>query len=194
MADPATYTFHGTTIPALRACCTSAISIITTAQKELAAAKDGSLPSETDILDAHFGTMFPFRMQPIMLAKFPLVAITQLSLTSASAPSLTQDFNSLDDVISFFKQMQDVFDGVDAEKFNAASEKSVDVPFEKAGKTLHMSGLADYFHGFVVPNAYFHVNAMYMLLRSKGFELGKGVYVGCWMSETQKRDWAPLRG
>ncbi|RZK28953.1 MAG: DUF1993 family protein, partial [Hymenobacter sp.] len=53
--------------------------------------------------------------------------------------------------------------------------------------------LADYIHTFAVPNSYFHLNAMYMLLRSKGFKLGKGVYVGSFMSAQQQSDWAPLR-
>jgi hypothetical protein len=30
-------------------------------------------------------------------------------------------------------------------------------------------------------------------LRSKGFKLGKGVYIGSFMSEQQQKDWAPLR-
>jgi hypothetical protein len=41
---------------------------------------------------------------------------------------------------------------------------------------------------------YFHLNAMYMLLRSKGFALGKGTYVKAFFSEQAKKDWAPLMG
>ncbi|KAF2821151.1 hypothetical protein CC86DRAFT_397618 [Ophiobolus disseminans] len=195
MADPVTYSFYGTTVPVLRSCCKSAISILTTAQKELSDAEPGKFPDEKELLDAHFGTMFAFRQQPIMLAKFPLVALQHHSLSSAPAPSLDpSSFDSLASVVDFFQKMDAVLAGVDEAKFNDAAEKGVDVPFQQAGKTLHMSGMADFYHGFVVPNAYFHLNAMYMLLRSKGFALGKGVYVGSWMSETQMKDWAPLRG
>jgi hypothetical protein len=194
MADPVTYTFYGTTIPVLRRCCTSAISTLTAAQNELAKAEKGTLPSEQEILDAHFGTMYPFRMQPIMLAKFSVAALEHLSLTTASIPSLDPSYKCLSDVIDFFKAMEAVYDAVDEQAYNESAEKSVDVPFVKLGKTLHMKGFADYFHGFVIPNSYFHLNAMYMLLRSQGFQLGKGLYVGCWMSEQQQKDWAPLRG
>jgi hypothetical protein len=35
---------------------------------------------------------------------------------------------------------------------------------------------------------------MYMLLRSKGFVLGKGKYVSPFFTEQAKKDWAPLMG
>jgi hypothetical protein len=35
---------------------------------------------------------------------------------------------------------------------------------------------------------------MYMLLRSKGFTLGKGTYVRPFFSEQAAKDWAPLMG
>lgn len=189
-----TYTFHGTTISALTKICATAISTVTAAQKELAEDKDGKLPSEQDVLDANFGDMLSFRVQPVLLAKFPVGAIQQLSLSSAPAPALEPSYKSFEEVKKFFEDLKAFLEGTNAEAFNAAAEKSVDVEFKNMGKTLHMSGLADYFHGFVVPNCMFHVNAMYMLLRSKGFKLGKGVYVGSWMSETLVKDWAPLRG
>lgn len=194
MSDPVTYSFYGTTIPVLRNIATSAISILTTAKDELSRAAPDIFPSEAELLDTHFGTMLPLRMQPVLLAKFQVAALQHLQLNnSASPPALDPAaFSSLDDVIEFFRKLQAVFDAVDEKTFNESAEKSVEIGV--GAKTLHMAGLADYFHGFVVPNSYFHLNAMYMLLRSKGFALGKGVYVGCWMSEQQKKDWAPLKG
>ncbi|OAL46982.1 hypothetical protein IQ07DRAFT_145821 [Pyrenochaeta sp. DS3sAY3a] len=197
MADPVTYTFYGTTIPVLRNTATSAITILTCAQNEIAAAPPGTFPSETELLDTHFGTMYPLRMQPILLAKFQLAALQHLQLHgSTPIPALNPGFTSFDDMIAFFKGLVAVFDAVDEETFNASAEKSVDVPIGRgeSAKILHMPGLADYFHGFVVPNSYFHLNAIYMLLRSQGFALSKGVYIGCWMSEHQKNAWAPLKG
>lgn len=191
MADPMTYNFHGTVVPTLINVCNSAISILTTAQKELSSSP--SLGSEQDILDAKFGDMLPFRLQPIFCAKFPAEAFRKTGLTSAPAPAYDPSFADLSAVIEFFKTVKAMYESIDAEKFNAAAEKSVEVPFENMGKTLTMSGLADYMHSFCVPNAYFHLNSMYMLLRSKGFKLGKGVYVGAFMSEQQQKDWAPLR-
>jgi hypothetical protein len=195
MSDPVTYTFHGTTIPVLRNLATSAITFITAAQDEISKAPSGTFPTEQELLDSSFGDMLPFRVQPILTAKFPLAGISHLNLNgSTPIPALNPGFADFAAVIDFFKQVQAVYDAVDANTFNESANKSVDVPVESAGKTLHMTGLADYYHGFAVPNTYFHVNAMYMLLRSKGFKLGKGSYVGPFMSEQQKKDWAPLRG
>lgn len=195
MSDPVAYSFYGVTVPILRNLATSAISILTATQKEIAGATEGTFPSEQELLDSKFNDMLPMRVQPIMLAKFPAVALESLKLNgSTPIPTLDPGFSSLDDVIQFFMQLQNVYDAIDEKAYNECAEKSVDIPMQSAGVTLHMTGLADYFHGFVIPNGYFHLNAMYMLLRSKGFKLGKGVYVGCWMSEQQQKDWAPLRG
>ncbi|EAT86944.1 hypothetical protein HBH56_129360 [Parastagonospora nodorum] len=194
MADPVTYNFYGTTVPTLRNIAQSAISILTTAQDEISAAKS-AFPSEQELLDTQFADMFPFRMQPILLTKFPVEPLTQLSLHgSVAPPALNPGFTSLTDVIEFFKATIAVYDAIEEKAFNEAADKSVDVEFKNAGKTLHMKGFADYYHGFCVPNAYFHLNAMYMLLRSRGFKLGKTSYIGAFMSEQQKMDWAPLKG
>lgn len=192
MADPMTYSFYGTVVPTLIKVCNSAISILTTAQKELAATP--SLGTEQEILDSNFGDMLPFRVQPILGTKFPAEAFRKTGLTSSPPPTYDPSFANLDAVIEFFKTVKAMYESIDAEAFNAAAEKSVEVSFESMGKTLTMSGLADYMHSFGVPNAFFHLNCMYMLLRSKGFKLGKGVYVGVFMSEQQQKDWAPLRG
>lgn len=193
MSDPVTYTFYGTTVPVLKAQATSAISILTAAQAELKA-NPTSFPSEQELLDASFNDMLPLRVQPILATKFPLNGITSLSLSSAAAPALNPGFADFAAVIAFFEQMVAVYDGVDAEKWNASAAAPLDVNIEAVGKVLHMRGFADHVHSFVVPNSYFHLNAMYMLLRSKGFKLGKGMYVGAFMSKTQGEDWAPLRG
>jgi hypothetical protein len=191
MSDPVTYSFYGTTIPVLRNIASSAICILNAAKEEKAV--QDTLPSEQEMLDAKFEHMLPFRLQPILLAKFPVAALDHLKLNgSTPIPELSPDFESFDAVIDFFKQLQAVFDAVDEKTFNESTEKGVDIPV--AGKTLHMTGFADYYHGFVMPNSYFHLNAMYMLLKSKGYKLSKGVYIGPWTSEQQQKDWAPLKG
>ncbi|KAH7385540.1 hypothetical protein DE146DRAFT_210404 [Phaeosphaeria sp. MPI-PUGE-AT-0046c] len=194
MSDPVTYTFHGTVVPTLINLCDSAISILTTAKDEISKAEANTLPSEQEILDASFGDMLPFRVQPILGTKFPAEAFRKTGLTSAPSPAFDPSFSDLSAVVDFFKQIKAMYESIDAKAFNDAAGKSVDVTFESAGKTLTMTGLADYMHSFGVPNAYFHLNSMYMILRSKGFKLGKGVYVGPFMSEQQQKDWAPLRG
>jgi hypothetical protein len=183
-------TFYQTTIPALRCIAKSGITILTSAKDERSSKE--SLPSEQEVLDAQIGDMLPTRMQPVLFGKFAVSGIESLKLSSATAPAMDpKSWSSFDDVIKFFEQLVALFDGVDEKAFDEAADKSVDVPV--AGKTLHMTAMADYYATFVIPNSYFHLNAMYMLLRSKGFSLGKGVYMGSFYSEQQKKDWAPLR-
>ncbi|KAJ8114176.1 hypothetical protein OPT61_g3894 [Boeremia exigua] len=191
MSDPVTYNFYGTTIPVLRSISDSVISTIRQAKDEQS---NGSLPTDQEILDSTFGDMLPFRMQPLLLAKFSLAALEFLKLAQADNLTLTPEFKSLDEIIDVFESLKKVYDSVDEKAFNDAAEKSCDISLGPGKPTLHMTGLADYFHGFVIPNSYFHLNAMYMLLRSAGFKLGKRFYVGAFMSQQQQKDWAALRG
>lgn len=191
MSDPVTYNFYGTTVPVLRSILATAINTLRTAKDEQS---KGNACSDQQILDAAFGDMLPFRMQPVLLAKFALAPIDFLKLSKADIPAMRSDFKTLDEVIEFFESVKKVFENLDEKEYNDAAEKSCDVSIGPGKPTLHMTGFADFFHGFAVPNSYFHVNAMYMLLRSAGFKLGKGVYVGSFMSEQQQKDWAPLRG
>lgn len=191
MSDPITYNFYGTTVPVLRSISNTAINTIRAAKDEQS---KGSLPSDQEILDSAFGDMLPFRMQPILLAKFSLAALDYLKLSKADAPAMNPGFKTLDEVIEFFESMNKVLENIDEKEYNDAAEKSCDISLGPGKLTLHMTGLADYFHGFVVPNSYFHLNAMYTLLRHAGFKLGKRFYVGAFMSEQQQKDWAPLSG
>ncbi|KAF1939804.1 hypothetical protein EJ02DRAFT_445921 [Clathrospora elynae] len=194
MSDPVTYSFYGTTVPVLRSIASSAIGILTSAKNERSnAAADTILPSDKEMLDSQFGDMLPLRMQPIILATFALSGIGKLQLNgSTPIPAMNPaEISSFDDVIALFKQVLAVLDAIDEKTYNEHAEKSVDIAV--GDKTLHMTGFADYTHGFIIPNSYFHLNAIYMLLRAKGFKLGKTLYIHSWMSEQQKKDWAPLK-
>lgn len=190
MSDPVTYNFYGTTVPVLLNINASAISTLRSAKDEQS---KGSFPSDQEILDSTFGDMLPFRMQPILLAKFSLAALDYLKLLKTEVPAFRPDYKSLDEVIEFFEGVKKALESIDEKEYNDAAEKSCDVSLGPGKPTLQMAGLADYFHGFVIPNSYFHLNAMYMLLRNAGFKLGKGVYIGPFMSEQQNKDWAPIR-
>jgi hypothetical protein len=187
------YSFYTATVPVLRNIAKSAIGFLTAAKEELSKGNT-NLPSEKEVLDAQFGDMLPFRMQPIILAKFSLAGIQTFKLSeSATPPTLDPSaFTSFDDVINFFKQLLAVFEAVDEKAYNESASKGLDVGV--ATKTLHMSSLESFTNDFVVPNDFFHLNAMYMLLRSKGFTLGKGSYIGGFMTEQSTKDWAPLKG
>ncbi|KAG9195276.1 hypothetical protein G6011_00396 [Alternaria panax] len=186
-----TYSFYQTTIPQLRGIAKSAVSFLTAAKDEQS--KNSSLPSGADVLNAQIGDMLPLRMQPILVAKFQLEGINQHKLSSVSSPSMDpSSFSSFDDVINFFKQVIAVYDAVDEKAFSESAEKSLDVSV--AGKSLKITSTADFYSSFAVPNGYFHLNAMYMLLRSKGFNLGKGTYIKPFFSEQASKDLAPLMG
>lgn len=184
------YSFYDASVPVMRNIAKSAISFLTVAKEEIS--KNSNLPSEKELLDAKIGDMLPLRMQPILIAKFQTVALESLKLSSAAAPAMDPStFSSFDDLINFFKQVIAVFNAVDEKAYNESAKKSVDVPV--AGKTLTMTALHDYTDSFVIPNSYFHLNAIYMLLRSKGFALGKTTYIAGFMTEQSQKDWAPLR-
>ncbi|KAI4910207.1 hypothetical protein J4E90_007639 [Alternaria incomplexa] len=188
----ASTSFYQATVPTFKGIANSAVGFLTAAKEEQA--KNSSLPSDQDLLNAQLGDMLPFRMQPILVGKFPLDGVTTLKLNGSAAPPNLDpsSFSSLDDVINFFKQFAAVFDAVDEKTYNESAGKSFDVTV--AGKTMTMSNLAEYYNSFVIPNSYFHLNAMYMLLRSKGFALGKGKYLSPFFTEQAKKDWAPLMG
>lgn len=182
-------TFYDITVPQLRKINEAAFNILTTAQSEIA---NGLSVTEAEVLDAHFGDMYPLRMQPILLAKFQSAPFSQLGLSSVEAPALNPGFASLSAVADFFKALNSVLDSISKDSWDAAAEKGFDV--EVGGKNLHFAKLQEFYEGFAVPHCWFHLNAIYMLLRSKGFKLGKGVYVGAWANETIKNGFAPLRG
>ncbi|KAH6614346.1 hypothetical protein C7974DRAFT_345517 [Boeremia exigua] len=191
MSDPVTYNFYGATIPVLRSIHNSVIKSLRTAKDEQA---KGDRPSDEEVLNSAFGDMLPFRVQPILTVKFSLAALKYLELSKVEHPALRSDWKSFDEIIEFFEAANKVLDGVDEKTFNDAAEKSLEVSVSPAAPVLQITGFADHVHTFVIPNSYFHLNAMYMLLRNAGFKLGKGIFLDAFMSEQQKKDWAPLKG
>jgi hypothetical protein len=193
MSDPVTYSFYGTTVPVLRKIFTSVITILKSAQDERSKATEGkTLPADQEILGSKFGEMLPFVIQPALMTKFSIQAFTFLNLTKAEVPAIRYDFASLDEIIEYYEKLVAVLDSIDEKAYNESATKPVDMLIENKNLTLHMTGFADYIHSFVIPHSFFHLNSIYMLLRSAGFNLGKGVYIGPFMSATQKEDWSPL--
>jgi hypothetical protein len=193
MSDPVTYSFYGTTVPVLRKIFTSVTTVLKSAQDERSKAAEGkTLPADQEILAAKFGEMLPFVIQPALMTKFSIQAFTFLNLPKTEVPAIRYDFASLDEIIEYYEKLVAVLDSIDEKTYNESATKPVDMLIENKNLTLHMKGFADYMHSFVIPHSYFHLNSIYMLLRSTGFSLGKGVYIGPFMSATQKEDWAPL--
>jgi len=147
----ASMSFYQATVPTFKGIANSAVGFLTAAKEE--AEKNSSLPSGQDLLNAQLGDMLPLRMQPILVSKFPLDGLTTLKLNGSTAPPSLDpsSFQSIDDVINFFKQVAAVFDAVDEKTYNESAEKSFDVTV--AGKTMTMSSLAEYYNSFVIPNS-----------------------------------------
>jgi hypothetical protein len=193
MSDPVTYSFYGTTVPVLRNIFTSVTTILKSAKDERAKAAEGkTLPADQEILGSKFGEMLPFAIQPALMTKFSIQAFTFLNLPKTEVPAIRYDFASLDEIIEYYEKLVAVLDSIDEKTYNESATKPVDMLIENKNVTLHMKSFADYMHSFVIPHSYFHLNSIYMLLRSTGFSLGKGVYIGPFMSATQKEDWSPL--
>jgi hypothetical protein len=193
MSDPVTYSFYGTTVPVLRNIFTSVTTILKSAKDERAKAAEGkTLPADKEILGSKFGEMLPFAIQPALMTKFSIQAFTFLNLPKTEVPAIRYDFASLDEIIEYYEKLVAVLDSIDEKTYNESATKPVDMLIENKNVTLHMKSFADYMHSFVIPHSYFHLNSIYMLLRSTGFSLGKGVYIGPFMSATQKEDWSPL--
>jgi hypothetical protein len=193
MSDPVTYSFYGTTVPVLRKIFTSVTTVLRSAKDERSKAAEGkTLPADQEILAAKFGEMLPFVIQPALMTKFSIQAFTFLNLPKTEVPAIRYDFASLDEIIEYYEKLVAVLDSIDEKTYNESATKPVDMLIENKNLTLHMKGFADYMHSFVIPHSYFHLNSIYMLLRSTGFSLGKGVYIGPFMSATQKEDWSPL--
>jgi hypothetical protein len=91
MSDPVTYNFYHTTVPVLCNITISAINILRTAKDE-------------QILDSTFGDILPFRVQPMLLAKFSVAALEFLKLLKVGVPAFRADFKTLDEMIIEFFQ------------------------------------------------------------------------------------------
>jgi hypothetical protein len=65
--------------------------------------------------------------------------------------------------------------GLDAKSFAGAEDRPVTVKFPNA--EFNFIG-SSYLNNFVLPNVYFHITAVYAILRNKGVPLGKADFMG----------------
>ncbi|MCA3562739.1 MAG: DUF1993 domain-containing protein [Methylocystis sp.] len=65
--------------------------------------------------------------------------------------------------------------GISAAALEGAEARVITFPI--GGKPHEMDG-ADYLYHFALPNFYFHLTAVYAILRANGVALGKGDYMG----------------
>ena len=65
--------------------------------------------------------------------------------------------------------------GISASAFEGAETRVISFPI--GGKLHEMDG-ADFLYHFALPNFYFHLTAVYAILRANGVALGKGDFIG----------------
>lgn len=126
-------------------------------------------------------TFFQTRLAPDM---FPLGKQIQITcdiakgcatrLTGVAAPVFEDTEKSFDDYVNRIQKTMAYLEGFKAEQFAGFETKTIEFPWYP-GK--YLAG-KDYLIQHAMPNFYFHMSAVYMILRSNGVELGKGDFLG----------------
>ncbi len=115
---------------------------------------------------------FPFVRQVQIVTDTTKLAAARL--TGKEAPTFADTEKTIDELRARVKATRTFLDGLVAADFDAAATRVITQP-RWEGKV--MSG-ANYFLEHALPNFYFHLNAVYALLRHNGVNLGKRDYLG----------------
>ena len=121
----------------------------------------------------------------LILDMFPLKRQVQIACDTAKGAAgrlAGVDLPKHDDVESTIPELQEriaktlaFIDGIDPAKFAGAEAREIVLQFPSV--TLKFSG-PGYLTKFVLPNFYFHVMAVYSILRQNGVDVGKNDYLG----------------
>ncbi|GKT46253.1 uncharacterized protein ColSpa_06434 [Colletotrichum spaethianum] len=102
-------------------------------------------------------------------------------LTGVELEPFENKEKTIEDLHKRIQEALDLLSKVDAETVNAKAGNVVDVPIF-GGKVLKVTAKeAALSHG--VPNFFFHLNAGYAILRSKGVPIGKADYLGSFLAQ-----------
>ncbi|HSX62517.1 MAG TPA: DUF1993 domain-containing protein [Tahibacter sp.] len=128
------------------------------------------------------GVLLGSRLAPDM---FPLTRQVQIAcdmgkfmaarLAGQKAPVFEDVETTLPELKERIAKTLAYVDSVDDAAFDGAEQREVRVPTR--AEELVFQG-RDYLVGFAVPNFYFHVTAVYLILRHNGVELGKRDFIG----------------
>jgi uncharacterized protein len=126
--------------------------------------------------------LLSYRLYPDMLPLIRQVLIAcdfakgcGARLSGHPVPSYTDDEKTFADLQARIAKTIDFVSGINKSEFADAAKRNVTI--KVAGQEMSMPG-HDYFHGFVLPNFYFHMTTAYNILRHNGVELGKGDFMG----------------
>jgi hypothetical protein len=128
------------------------------------------------------GVLLGSRLAPDM---FPLTRQIQLAsdmakgmaarLSGQKPPSFEDVETTLDELKQRLARTRAFVESIDDAAFDGAEQREVRVPTR--AEELVFNG-QDYLVGFALPNFYFHVTAVYLILRHNGVELGKRDFLG----------------
>ncbi|MBS0591379.1 MAG: DUF1993 domain-containing protein [Proteobacteria bacterium] len=128
------------------------------------------------------GVLLNSRLAPDM---FPLTKQIQIAsdmikggvarLSGTEAPSFPDTEATVSELIARINKTLEFVNSVPADKFVGAETRDIVVP-RRVGE-LRMKGLP-YLLDYVLPNFYFHVTALYAILRHNGVEVGKADFLG----------------
>ncbi|WP_386066830.1 DUF1993 family protein [Tahibacter sp. UC22_41] len=128
------------------------------------------------------GVLLGSRLAPDM---FPLTRQIQLAsdmgkgmaarLSGQKPPSFEDVETTLDELKQRLARTAAYVESIDDAAFDGAEQREVRVPTRTEEFVF---GGQDYLVGFALPNFYFHVTAVYLILRHNGVELGKRDFLG----------------
>jgi uncharacterized protein len=117
--------------------------------------------------------MLPFIRQVLIACDF--VKGCGARLSGQPVPNYADEEKTFEDLQARIAKTADFVGGINKSDFADAGKRMVTI--KVAGQDMSMTG-HDYFHGFVLPNFYFHMTTAYNILRHNGVELGKGDFMG----------------
>ncbi|TDR41548.1 hypothetical protein DFR29_11030 [Tahibacter aquaticus] len=128
------------------------------------------------------GVLLNARLAPDML---PLIRQVQLisdmgkgmagRLSGTTLPVFEDVETTLPELKQRIARTREFVNSIDPASFAGAEDREITIPTR--AEALRFKGL-DYLLSFALPNFYFHVSAVYMILRHNGVELGKRDFLG----------------
>lgn len=122
------------------------------------------------------------RLAPDMLSlirQVQLLSDTAKGMAGRLSGTALPVFEDVETTLPELKQRiartREFVDSIAEASFAGAEEREIVIPTRAAA--LNFKGL-DYLLSFALPNFYFHVSAVYMILRHNGVELGKRDFLG----------------
>lgn len=164
-------TTFGQYIPGLTALVGILKKAQSTASPELAA----SLPEARLVSD-----MLPLKFQVQFLST--VVYKTRERLTGGKTDGFksANDETTLADLIATAEKSLELAKSVTPEEVDDAADKTAQIGLGKRGTiTTHGRG---YIFGYGLPNFFFHLSTAYGILRKEGIDIGKGDYLGPFIS------------